>query len=103
MPIEVVWCHVHLIGISHRSNLHRLPNTVPNRINDCDIYCLILKVRREAAATKQYLAGANSVNTMIAHMGQTFGTWRIDLKPEQSKVFQPSSEPQIAFGLGIEV
>jgi hypothetical protein len=44
-----------LIGISHRSNLHRLPNPVPNRINDCDIYCLILKVRREAAAAKQRL------------------------------------------------
>ncbi|MNP21758.1 hypothetical protein D3C76_1143900 [compost metagenome] len=53
VTVEIVRCHVHIKGVCNISNLHRLPNSVPDSIDDRNVHGLTLEIRQILANSEK--------------------------------------------------
>ena len=82
MTVKIMASNVHLMGISNCCDLHRLPNTVPRRIDNRYVDCLAPKKGQELLDTDECFTRGNGMWTMRANEGQCIGITAIDLDPK---------------------
>jgi len=64
MTVKIMASNVHLMGISNCGDLHRLPNTVPGRINNRYVDCLTPEKGQELLNTDEGFTRGNGMGTV---------------------------------------
>src|SRR5262245_18179125 len=105
VAVEVVRRAVHLIGLSHGGDLHRLENAVPGQIDDADIHRIALEEVLELATAKEGFAARERRGNRAADQRERSWIEAVYLDPHEAmlSLLERANEADVTLGLEVEV
>ena len=102
-PVEIVGGHVHLVGVRHVRDLHRLPYSVPRRVDDGHVHGVVLEERTVVATSEQALQRGHGHGGVATDVVKGLGVPRVDLHPGEIEGLHGAGHPEKALCLVVEV
>lgn len=103
VAVEVVRSDIDFVGVRAGGDLHRLPDSVPDGVDDGDVHGFALEVGHEAAETDQGLAGTDRMTALLADKRERARIAAVDLDPEEVELAQGAQDFQEALRRAVEI
>jgi hypothetical protein len=103
VTVEVVRRDVHVERFGGVGDLHGLPYSVPDGIDDRDVHRLFLEIQQELAHPEEGFARTDRVPALLADVGERLGVVDVELDPEEVEVFESAYDADESFRPGVEI
>ena len=103
VPVEVVRSDAVAHAVGHRGHLGRLPEAVPDAVDDRYVERPGNQIRVQLADAEQRFRTADRAARLRADVRHSVGMVGVDLDPEESEVGKLCHDAGVALGAGVEV